>query len=231
MSSSLFEWIFKIDDYRLFLRARREARSGLMSKARRTIFQILVNREERSGAKSPESLEALVWLARIYFERAEFSLCLACSVLESRQPVENNIFRLNFFLSASHSLVKDLKLCRSTMKYALAKIEENSPVSEIFIRFQIARIILYHCLCEPGASDGADRDYLASAINMAWLLLNNDPGFPALDTVDNLVWLIYDIYFADASCMETADLLWSKSQGLRRQSDELMAQAVLYGRF
>lgn len=248
MANLFFELFHQLDDNGRLNKARRLTDLGKMSKARRGLFEVLTNREERFGEKSPECIEVFIWIAGLHFVRASENLELALFLLRniSQQGFVSQYPRIAHsymtrYVSVSEAINKELRSSHSVLRYAEKQLEEVSLGGVIAIRLQIALLQIDDCF----SGEYASRDQLSSscsaklrkervsiAFAQAESLLTQTPDYRKLDCIDYLVEFVVlqNSQSSDSEYSTRAARLKTKTEEQRALLVEYEAELTLYTR-
>lgn len=191
MNTFLFSRLLGLSRWRVREEAKYLAFDGKMPRARRLIFQSMVERADRHGEDSDESLETLLWLAEIHFEKAIAALITGYILL---QLAAHSHYRwLAPALSSLKRAAANLSSARSALHYAERRIAEKPRASVFYARLELALFLINEAMCEE-----ASCNHLHKCIDVVQKLLTDSCDYRLLDTVEELVELIY-AHFSEAS--------------------------------
>ncbi|GEM_PF-1225235 len=247
--ANLFSELFhQMDDRSRLNAAKTLAASGKMTKARRSLIEVLTDREERFGEKSLESLEVLLWLADLHLAQATAHLELALLLLgQICSPgtvcqYSQNVFYLGNYRLIEQAIEKELQRSYSVLKYAEREIEKSARKGELEIRLQIALLQIADCFTLiPGCTKDTSDSYsfaqlrqlrFSKALARAESLATQTPGYRELNTFDYLVEVVnlYGSQSADYVFICKAARLQANADEQRALLIEYEAAMTLYGR-
>ncbi|MBI5173845.1 MAG: hypothetical protein SFV17_08205 [Candidatus Obscuribacter sp.] len=191
MNTFLLSRLLGLSRFRVREEAKHLAFDGKMPRARKLIFQSMVERADRHGEDSDESLETLLWLAEIHFQKAVAALNTGRTLLQLAPDCHYRW--LTIAISVLKRADADLSSARSALQYAERQIDEKPRVSLFYARLELALFLLKESMVEE-----VSLDHLHKCIEVVQKLLKDSCDYRLLETVDELVELIY-VHFSEAS--------------------------------
>ena len=190
MNTFLLSRLLGLSRFRVREEAKQLAFDGKMPKARKLIFQSLVERADWHGENSDESLETLLWLAEIHYGKAIAALNTGHILLQLAVACHR------LYWAAAISSLKNananLSSARSALNYAERQIGEQPRTSLFFARLELTLFLLNKTIGEE-----ASLKHLHKCIDVVQKLLTDSCEYRLLDTVDELVELIY-VHYSEA---------------------------------